>query len=48
VVEQMVDVYVDEVLVINRCVPELRPGLVGVTAADGASLKEVHYYGPIP
>jgi hypothetical protein len=42
VVEQMVDVYVDDILVINRWVPELRPGSIGLTARGGtATFKEV-------
>jgi hypothetical protein len=36
VVEQMVDVYVDDVLVINRCVPELRLGSIGLAARGGS------------
>ena len=43
VVEQMVDVYVDDVLVINRCVPELRPGPIGLAARGGSvAFKEIH------
>jgi hypothetical protein len=46
-VEQMVDVYVDDVLVINRCVPELRPGGLGVTVRDGeASFTSIQYRRP--
>ncbi len=49
VVEQMVDVYVDDILVLNRCVPELCPGSISLTARGGAvTLKEVQHYSPIP
>ena len=34
VVERMVDVYVDDILAINSCVPELRPGSVGLAASQ--------------
>ena len=45
VVEQMVDIYVDDVLVLNRCVPELRPGAVSLSARNGpVAFKEVRYY----
>ena len=47
VVEQMVDVYVDDVLVINRCVPELRPGPIGLAARGGpVAFKEIRYTTP--
>ena len=45
VVEQMVDIYVDDVLVLNRCVPELRPGAVSLSARNGpVAFKEVRFY----
>ena len=47
VVEQMVDVYVDDVLVINRCVPELRPGPIGLAARGGSvAFKGIRYTTP--
>lgn len=48
VVEQMiVDVYVDDVLVINRYVPELHPGSIGLTARGGpVAFKEIRYATP--
>jgi hypothetical protein len=49
VVEQMVDVYVDDILVINRCIPELQPGTISLTVGKGsASFKDLQYYGPKP
>ena len=45
--EQMVDVYVDDVLVINRCLPELRPGPIGLAARGGsAAFKGIRYTTP--
>jgi hypothetical protein len=47
VVEQMVDVYVDNVLVINRCVPELHPGPIGLAARGGAvAFEQIRYTTP--
>ncbi len=47
VVEQMVDVYVDDVLVINRCVPNLRPGAIGLAARGGAvAFEQIRYTTP--
>ena len=49
VAERMVDVYVDDILVINRCVPELRPGSIGLTALGGpATFTKVQYHSSIP
>ena len=45
VVEQMVDVYVDDILVINRCVPELRAGPIGLTSRSGTAVfNDIRYY----
>jgi hypothetical protein len=42
-------VYVDDVLVINRCVPEIQPSLIDLTASNGKAIfKDIHYYGPKP
>jgi hypothetical protein len=47
VVEQMVDVYVDDSLVINRCVPELRAGAIGLTSRSGiAVFNDIRYCTP--
>ena len=42
----MVDVYVDDILVINRCVPELRPGSIRLPPLRGGTVafQEVQYH----
>lgn len=49
VVEQMVDVYVDDLLVINRWVPELRAGSIGLTARSGTAVfRDIRSYACRP